>query len=454
MVKFLQINLSVSPRALDMAMQNASTLTGLKSDILILSEIPKNAAPSLSSPSRDARSAIHITNPLLRYSTLPSSHSAAAVEVGDFLLISVYISPNCSVDEYDSFLDDLDHIVTSSSKSQLVLAGDFNAAHPSWGNMRPCHKGDSLFRWASQHDLILANYPALTYQGPVHGSTIDLTFLSPPLIPRLQNWKVWDNQESLSDHYYISFEILDSAPVSNPPPSLIPRVNLERLAKIYAHRPITRSAALPAAVSTYIQDACARSSRRPATQSPQHSPKYWWSPRVAEARRLCLKARRAFTRARPGPHLDRIDALRASYYHSKANLRALITKSKSDHWNALLDELDAGQHPFGKAYKIVTNKLRRPRPAMSPEESQQVISALFPRRPPPAPLSFTPEVDLQFDPVARSDIQYALSRLKPRKAPGPDLIPTEAVRLFLRKFPAVFATMMDHIFSSGIWPHS
>lgn len=59
MLRFLQVNLRSAPRTYDLALQNSATLTGLISDVLLLSEIPRSAAASASAASLDGRASLH-----------------------------------------------------------------------------------------------------------------------------------------------------------------------------------------------------------------------------------------------------------------------------------------------------------------------------------------------------------------------------------------------------------
>ena len=394
-----------------------------------------------------------MSDPNQPFTLLQPTPSACAIEVLDFLVVSIYISPNSTLLQYDSFLTELESIIAASSKTRLLIAGDFNAAHPSWYNNRPCPKGDLLSNWIIQHDLVLANTPASTYIGPYSASTIDLTLVSDRLISRLGSWRAWDNQVSLSDHLYITFEL--SSLVDLPVPrqqSFAPRVNIPKLEKIFSRRTAQPLHPTPENVSIFIENACKKASPRRPHRSALRTPKYWWNSEIADSRRDCLKARRRYVRSRTHSSTHDQEVLRMEYHRCMASLRKSITKSKSDAWKKLLEDLNDGQHPFGKAYKIVTGKFTRPLPSLDLHEANLVISDLFPIRADPLPPNFAENENFPFDPVGKPEREYVLSRLKPRKAPGIDSVPGEAVELLIRKFPTAFDDMMNRIFATGIWP--
>ena len=452
MTKFLQINLNKSPSAYDLAEQNAATLPGLTADVLILSELPRSASTRVSAKSLDGKSALQVTNNSIPYKTIPPTRSTAAIQLVNFTVISVYITPASTRQEYEDFLVELDQVMLSSVHTHFIVAGDFNAAHTAWNKTSTCPKGELLLSWAAQYDLNLVNLPGHTRAANGTRSTLDLTFASSGLLPRLRNWRAWGEQESLSDHFYITFEVPLKAQL---PPSTGPRssrINYKKLESIYARRvPLLRDAQ-PETIARLIETSCHDAGRKASHRVPHRTPKFWWNAEVAESRRLCLKARRRYTRARPHQDSSTVELLRTDYYNQKMTLRKTILKSKATHWVRLLEEMNSGEHPFQKAYKIVTEKLKRPGASLTPEESDEVVRTLFPVRPRSRPLSFEPSQSFEFDPIARHETRYVLTRLRSRKAPGRDMIPTEAIKLFISKHPAVFEGMMDNILHSGEWP--
>lgn len=63
-------------------------------------------------------------------------------EVGDAIVCSCYSSPNNSVREFESFLEDM--AIVLRGKSNVLLGGDFNAKSILWGSRNTNAKGNVL----------------------------------------------------------------------------------------------------------------------------------------------------------------------------------------------------------------------------------------------------------------------------------------------------------------------
>jgi len=137
-----------------------------------------------------------------------SSVRCVAVSLRKTILLSCYVSPNASLRDYRSFLDELTVIVASIQDQDIILAGDFNAHSSHWGCTSTSAKGELLENWAAGFDLRLANIgdtpTCVRWQG---SSVIDLTWVSPSFVGRVSNWRIREEIESLSDHRYISYSV-------------------------------------------------------------------------------------------------------------------------------------------------------------------------------------------------------------------------------------------------------
>lgn len=129
---------------------------------------------------------------------------------------SCYWSPNSTSKEYLDFLTSL-HSSIKSATTEVLITGDFNAKHSEWGSPAYDKRGEALADLINSNGYIVCNKGRkITFN---KGSIIDITIASPTLALRVRNWKVLDD-ESLSDHFYIEFEIRpahgrDSAPQQN-----------------------------------------------------------------------------------------------------------------------------------------------------------------------------------------------------------------------------------------------
>lgn len=132
-----------------------------------------------------------------------------SADFGGFILVSAYISPNSSLEEFLEFLDDLGDEMRRMGGRQVIVCGDFNAKSVAWGSPRTNRRGELVEEWAAESDMRLINMglepTCVRAQGE---SFIDLTWASPDLMERIKNWRVMQ-EETLSDHAYIRMEIDD-----------------------------------------------------------------------------------------------------------------------------------------------------------------------------------------------------------------------------------------------------
>lgn len=137
-----------------------------------------------------------------------------AISVRKMIFVSCYVSPNVSLLEYRTFLDELTDIIVSAHGYNLLLAGDFNAHSLQWGSTSTSSKGELLEVWVASLDMRLVNIgdvpTCVRWQGSL---VVDLTWVSPGLLGRIANWRVRNYLESLSDHRYVSFALENRIPL-------------------------------------------------------------------------------------------------------------------------------------------------------------------------------------------------------------------------------------------------
>ncbi|XP_011872682.1 PREDICTED: uncharacterized protein LOC105564705, partial [Vollenhovia emeryi] len=78
-----------------------------------------------------------------------------AVQWGPIAVVGVYLRPTKSLAPFEGWLEDLGQVVLSLSPKPVLVAGDFNSWHTSWGSRRDNGRGRALARWAAAHGLVL-----------------------------------------------------------------------------------------------------------------------------------------------------------------------------------------------------------------------------------------------------------------------------------------------------------
>lgn len=221
-----------------------------------------------------------------------------------------------------------------------------------------------------------------------------------PTAARLvSGWWVEQGVETLSDHFYIRFNVSASAPSARPrcPRSAAPplRWTLERLNQD-ALKAVAIAVAWPGLPAwrggdvdeeaVWFQDSmtqvCDAGMPRIRLAPPRRAV-YWWSRDIADLWSACIRARRQYTRCRRRKRDD--PAMEATLYgaYREANktLQRAIAKAKTQAWEDLLWALDSD--PRGRPYRIVRDKLRSWTPlvteSLHPRLLKDVVSTLFPR---------------------------------------------------------------------------
>ncbi|XP_041976509.1 uncharacterized protein LOC121731220 [Aricia agestis] len=368
-----------------------------------------------------------------------------AADRGEYTIFGVYFSPNKTLGEFEAFLDELLAAVLRAAPRPALVAGDFNAKNQAWGSPVTNARGDAVLEWSVQAGLSLLNRGAApTCVRPQGSSIVDLSFASPAVGRLVQNWRVEEEVETLSDHLYIRFCVSSPNHTRMVPRSLesaseFPRWSLtkldpEALSEAIEVEAWTPRPTLPANVNaealwfredmTRICDAAMPRVRGP----PARKQVYWWTDTIAELRHQCIRARRPYQRQRRrrtrNESLER--RLRSEYSAAKSALHLAIKQAKEAAREEMLAELD--RDPWGRPYRIVRNKIGRGPPALEtlpPEQLPTILSALFPTvtgadsptNNETAPLGEIP-------PVSEGELDAAILRLRGKKtAPGPDGIP-------------------------------
>lgn len=378
-------------------------------------------------------------------SKLHAEQGLVAVEWGPLAVLGCYASPNCSLAEYEAFLDRVADCVRSCLPRPVIVLGDFNAHSRAWGDRRDTVKGEATLEWAAALDLRLLNHGSAStcvrWQGE---SVIDLSWATLPAERMVVGWRVAEELVTLSDHRHITMDVAFRLPAANS------RRAFERPRR-WAVKQLNRDLLVAAAHVADWSDAThsdpEEEARRltddmtaicdtamPRVRPERRHPVYWWSEQIAELRAVCLRARRQYTRARRrrSAGATEREARYAEYRDATVTLQRAIAESKARNWKALVDELD--RDPWGRPYKTVLGKLRPWVPplteTLNPDFVETIVGSLFPPiadNPSPTP-SPSPSVTWSEEwAVSESELLAACGRMSGRNvAPGPDGVPGRA----------------------------
>jgi hypothetical protein len=88
---------------------------------------------------------------------LDGGNGYVAVEWTGIAVVGIYVSPNCGLEAFEDFLDEMGACVSRCYPWQVMVLGDFNVHSTLWGNDRTTARGRWLSDWAAGHGLALAN---------------------------------------------------------------------------------------------------------------------------------------------------------------------------------------------------------------------------------------------------------------------------------------------------------
>ena len=374
-----------------------------------------------------------------------------AVQWRKYLLIGAYFSPNRTLAEFESFLDGIGALIGQNQSRPALVVGDLNAKSTVWGSPATDARGEVLSEWATVTGLSVLN------QGSVNtcvrrqgGSIVDVSFASPAVARIVRDWRVLEEEETLSDHRYIRFEVSSSPeapdarrPTRGAPTS--PRWVLGSLDTEVLEEAALVKAWLAPAEPVEVEDevtwfrdtmvsVCDAAMSRAKPRPPKRGV-YWWSSDIAALRVTCVEARRQYTRYRRRRRrsAEVEEQLHERYKSCTKALQLSISQAKERARAELLDSLEAD--PWGRPYKWVREKLRPWAPPLTetlePRLLEDVVSALFPHRAehvPPVMSSLSEDQGgdhvAEVPGVSEEELDAAVRRLRAKKtAPGPDGIP-------------------------------
>ena len=365
------------------------------------------------------------------------------VETNSLTIFGVYISPNTNIKQFSEQIEALRKAV-SAAKGKCLIMGDFNAKHISWGSKRSDNRGRCIMDWTAAEMLcILNDGDKPTFRRGNQVSWIDLTIATASLATVLQGWKVRDDIPSHSDHELIEVSV-SSCVEENQPIRRSLRYNAEKAHAFEADlHEVEFDAQQPERILEDIQGAARDHFLLRRNLRKKAAP--WWSEDVAAARKKCHQARRKYLREAK-KHGPTTATLKEVYREAREHLSRIIKEAKEASFKRLLRE--ANQDPWGDAYKIVKRKYET-LPSISVDTQLRLARELFPRC---GKTVWINRPARSSPPFTRVELEAAIQRIKPGKAPGPDGLTGDIVKAIYRAIPDKLLVAMNHYLANGIFP--
>ncbi|XP_070530002.1 uncharacterized protein [Cardiocondyla obscurior] len=399
-----------------------------------------------------------------------------AVRWGAIAVVGVYLPPSGTLADFEGWLEVIGECVRGLRPRPVLVAGDFNAWSRTWGSACTRARGEALEEWAATLNLTLINRGGIaTCTRPQGESVIDLTWATPAAARMIKGWRVEEDLEHLSDHRYITMELEASSPSirgrrrpekkwalrqldqqkfeASITVSLWCRDSGIGVSEVRDEDPVREAEWLVGAVT----DACNTS--MPQTSQDIRRAAYWWSDEIAQLRRELVRRRRAVTRCRD--NIGRREREMEPFRQAREALKKAIRAAKARAWNELIQALD--EDPWGRAYKIVSKKLRPSAPPITEILDkgfvEEVVDTLFPadirgEDESPGVSILDDEWSSDLD-VGEDEFAEVVKRsCRGNTAPGPDGLRKKIWALAAQELGGLLREMFSACLRRGVFPPS
>lgn len=415
----------------------------------------------------------------------------SAVRIKNMTIISVYISPNTTEDQYALKVE---RIVEFSSLEKrngrsIILGGDFNARSPVWGSNEQNQKGAILLDVMLRRDIL----PVRPIGGPTFErgnsvSYLDFVAVTPELVRNERVISRVLSIESASDHKYILTDI--KAPSTDEPNTnynfsrwRITTHGLNRLKTALDRNLIAEGINEGSHLSeeqerrflSIIKKICEESlDKVEAGKGKRTRNNPWWNQEIKEVRTKVHRMRRKIQKARRKNREEERELLTFLYKKEKKRLQYMIKKEKDRVWKEMCEAIE--KDPWGKPYKLVIKRVKKSSPpaALSISFAEEVMKGLFPqikdnrdseqenREQELVIEQITEQVNvprqMEFPEITAEEVIKASRLLKTGKAPGKDGVPPEIVKAIAQhradRIAALYNGIIERSRIPNEWKHA
>ncbi|KRG07864.1 uncharacterized protein Dmoj_GI25793 [Drosophila mojavensis] len=378
-------------------------------------------------------------------------------------VVSCYLTPSDDISTFQNKLDAIEDLLVDR-RQPFIVAGDLNARAVDWGMSSTNSRGRKIMDMAARSGLVVANRGSRpTFHRPgCEGTIPDVTFGSEHIVDRIKDWKILDDFTG-SDHEYISYDFQNTSQQNHPSYSRktshrwdISKVDTGKLLAELDRQERQFDGTLTSKQVgerslTAMERACNVSMPKTHSKHGGRRQAYWWNHDIAEKRKVCIQCRRRLTRARRSENFT-TEALAAKI--ARKELSIAITRSKHDKWKELCKDIN--KDPWGLGYKIVMKKLRNygAVPNVDDDTMDHIVATLFPAHIHEAHERAPVELDGSVPDFTEEELNIAALSLKNKKAPGPDNIPAEILKVIASGRPTFLLRMYNACLKERIFPEA
>ena len=386
--------------------------------------------------------------------------------------------------QYFQYADPIQHhtehlrrVANELGNRRVVYTLDANAKSHLWFSREMDDKGEHLEEIIGELQLHVANQPRnpYTYESRAGAkSNIDVTLLSPRMVPHLRGWKVGQGLTT-SDHNVIYFEVTQGRIEGNRGSTRrkynTKNADWERMRSELVIPDQTDKSVDVRASELTRNIKCAMSRAIPLHKKNNNTSDRPWSDKLLTMRRRVRKARRTYQHTVVAAEKE----LRLQEYRTLKNAyRQEIWKVKSESWRTFV-EGSLVADPWGMPYRLATGKVHGPsvlstlnRPDGGQtigwqESAQLLMDTLLPDDRPDD--DSADQVQLRVDmfgrsengiavcPFAVEEVEEAILRMKRGKAPGPDGISIEVLQAVCPQIAPTLCRLFNDCLIEGRIPN-
>lgn len=298
-----------------------------------------------------------------------------AAERGNFILVSMYCSPNARKIEFEKLIEDIENNILSKYKGKkVILGGDLNARARAW-DRKYNFRGHLLEEWAANNELTLMNDGKADTCVRAQGSSmVDVTLGTEAAMKVFESWSVDEYTETLSDYKYIRIQTDSKDSMGGYAREIeFPKWNTSKINKdwfaasvlggnwLLQHKITSliergEMDKVDYALKRMVSDACDNAmTRTKGGGNTRRKKVYWWNDEIAIVSSRCSLWRRRLTRAKSRKSLERVSQSAEELKQCRKDLRIVIGVAKK---KALDELLGLSGDPWGRPYKTIMNKIR------------------------------------------------------------------------------------------------
>lgn len=447
-MRILQTNLGRSPAAHDIAYAVARERNV---DLVIIAEPNVKLAidQGLWLDNRN-NVAMLVINKHIGVSQVERGAGFVKVTFDGWQLYGCYISPNIPLSDFKDYIDSIMTQIRDGD-TEAVFAGDLNAKSALWGSPFTNDRGHYVAEWVAELNLVILNTGTTpTFERGRSQSYIDVTGATANLAGKVKDWEVLSG-EVLTYHHHILFNVDCQARVGRRQQGIRSIFDSKRFEELIRLKASQEQIDCLEGLSALMVSATKGATT--IVREGQRERPYWWNAGIENQRRICHQLRRRVTRAhaRGAGEYGHVNGLEVQYRESCKLLKRLIRQSKREHWKTLCNDLE--NDIWGAGYKIAMKQLSIQRQPFSPSLDQKVaiIEQLFPQT---EDFWTRGEIANEVPAFTVAELLRAAERIKAGRAPGPDHIPPEAVKIAVGVIPLVFLGVFNLLLREQEFPAS